>query len=181
MSSNCGSLAGPRRCRPAIGSHDPPVRRTSEGQRLCDRHRPPRSGPEPPGWTELDAKAVDTIRHPGTAMSLAPVAYLLFQKIMRHDPADTHWLGRDRSCCPAGTPASRSSSSCIWAASVWSWTTSKPCGRGTPRRRDTPSTAIPRAWRSPRNHWAKESPTRSAWRWRRGASAGCWTRRRPPG
>ncbi|MEY4318974.1 MAG: hypothetical protein RL378_78 [Actinomycetota bacterium] len=60
-------------------------------------------------WTELDAKAVDTARllavdavekvgngHPGTAMSLAPVAYVLYQKVMRHDPTDTHWLGRDR-------------------------------------------------------------------------------------
>lgn len=60
-------------------------------------------------WTELDAKAVDTARllavdavekvgngHPGTAMSMAPVAYLLYQKVMRHDPSDTDWLGRDR-------------------------------------------------------------------------------------
>ena len=60
-------------------------------------------------WTELDTKAVDTARllavdavekvgngHPGTAMSMAPVAYLLYQKVMRHDPADTQWLGRDR-------------------------------------------------------------------------------------
>jgi transketolase len=60
-------------------------------------------------WTDLDSKAVDTARllavdavekvgngHPGTAMSLAPVAYLLYQKVMRHDPTDTHWLGRDR-------------------------------------------------------------------------------------
>ena len=55
----------------------------------------------PEGWTEVDSQAVDTIRvlaadavqkvgngHPGTAMSLAPAAYLLFQKVMRHDPAD---------------------------------------------------------------------------------------------
>jgi transketolase len=34
--------------------------------------------------------------HPGTAMSMAPVAYLLYQKVMRHDPTDTQWLGRDR-------------------------------------------------------------------------------------
>ncbi|WP_298252554.1 transketolase [uncultured Arthrobacter sp.] len=60
-------------------------------------------------WTELDQRAVDTIRvlaadavekvgngHPGTAMSLAPAAYLLFQKLMRHDPADAEWTGRDR-------------------------------------------------------------------------------------
>ena len=60
-------------------------------------------------WTELDRRAVDTARllavdavekvgngHPGTAMSMAPVAYLLYQKVMRHDPRDTNWLGRDR-------------------------------------------------------------------------------------
>ncbi len=66
-------------------------------------------------WTELDAKAVDTCRvlamdsvqkvgngHPGTAMSLAPVAYLLFQKKMRHSPADPHWPGRDRFVLSCG-------------------------------------------------------------------------------
>ena len=40
--------------------------------------------------------------HPGTAMSLAPAAYLLFQKVMRHDPADPHWAGRDRFVLSAG-------------------------------------------------------------------------------
>jgi transketolase len=66
-------------------------------------------------WTELDAKAVDTARvlamdavqkvgngHPGTAMSLAPVAYLLFQKVMRHDPADPEWVARDRFVLSCG-------------------------------------------------------------------------------
>jgi transketolase len=66
-------------------------------------------------WTELDQKAVDTARvlamdavqkvgngHPGTAMSLAPAAYLLFQKVMRHNPADPHWPGRDRFVLSAG-------------------------------------------------------------------------------
>ncbi|GAA1509437.1 transketolase [Streptomyces albidochromogenes] len=60
-------------------------------------------------WTELDQRAVDTVRvlamdsvqkvgngHPGTAMSLAPAAYVLFQKLMRHDPSDANWTGRDR-------------------------------------------------------------------------------------
>lgn len=60
-------------------------------------------------WTELDNLAVDTARllavdavekvgngHPGTAMSMAPVAYLLYQRVMRHDPRDGAWLGRDR-------------------------------------------------------------------------------------
>ncbi len=66
-------------------------------------------------WTELDDKAVDTVRvlamdavqkvgngHPGTAMSLAPAAYLLFQKVMRHNPADPHWPGRDRFVLSCG-------------------------------------------------------------------------------
>ena len=69
----------------------------------------------PEGWTEIDYKAIDTIRvlaadavqnvgngHPGTAMSLAPVAYLLFQKVMRHNPSDTHWPGRDRFVLSCG-------------------------------------------------------------------------------
>jgi transketolase len=60
-------------------------------------------------WTAEDQRAVDTVRviaadavekvgngHPGTAMSLAPAAYLLFQKLMRHDPRDPQWIGRDR-------------------------------------------------------------------------------------
>jgi transketolase len=74
------------------------------------------SGPEdrvvqshPEWWTDLDTKAVDTVRvlamdavqkvgngHPGTAMSLAPLAYLMFQKVLRHDPTDPNWVGRDR-------------------------------------------------------------------------------------
>ncbi|MFF0000218.1 transketolase [Streptomyces avermitilis] len=66
-------------------------------------------------WTELDQRAVDTARvlaadavqkvgngHPGTAMSLAPAAYTLFQKVMRHDPADPDWVGRDRFVLSAG-------------------------------------------------------------------------------
>ncbi|GII51665.1 transketolase [Planotetraspora thailandica] len=40
--------------------------------------------------------------HPGTAMSLAPAAYLLFQRVMRHDPSDTAWAGRDRFVLSAG-------------------------------------------------------------------------------
>ena len=66
-------------------------------------------------WSDLDRRAVDTIRtlamdavekagngHPGTAMSLAPAAYLLFQRVMRHDPTDPTWLGRDRFVLSAG-------------------------------------------------------------------------------
>ncbi|MGB8380621.1 MAG: transketolase [Dermatophilaceae bacterium] len=75
-------------------------------------HRP-RAGAA--GWTDLDLRAVDTIRvlaadavqktgngHPGTAMSLAPAAYLLYQNVMTHDPSDPGWLGRDRFVLSAG-------------------------------------------------------------------------------
>ncbi|MFF2996664.1 transketolase [Streptomyces sp. NPDC057950] len=70
---------------------------------------------EQAGWDEVDVRAVDTVRllaadavqkvgngHPGTAMSLAPLAYLLFQDVMRYDPADDQWLGRDRFVLSCG-------------------------------------------------------------------------------
>lgn len=66
-------------------------------------------------WDEVDSRAVDTARvlaadavekvgngHPGTAISLAPVAYLLFQKVMNHDPKDEQWVGRDRFILSVG-------------------------------------------------------------------------------
>ncbi|WP_232663689.1 transketolase [Pseudonocardia sp. TRM90224] len=69
----------------------------------------------PADWSDLDRRAVDTVRvlaadavqkvgngHPGTAMSLAPLAYSLFQRVMRHDPSDADWIGRDRFVLSAG-------------------------------------------------------------------------------
>ncbi len=69
----------------------------------------------PLSWTPLDDDAVRYLRalaadavqhagngHPGTAMALAPAAYLLFQKVMQHDPSDPQWLGRDRFVLSAG-------------------------------------------------------------------------------
>lgn len=66
-------------------------------------------------WDSIDSKSVDTARvlaadavekvgngHPGTAISLAPVAYLLFQKVMCHDPKDPNWVGRDRFILSVG-------------------------------------------------------------------------------
>jgi transketolase len=74
-----------------------------------------RTGSEQLDWSEIDDHAVDTVRvlamdavqkvgngHPGTAMSLAPAAYLLFQRLMRHNPADPDWPGRDRFVLSAG-------------------------------------------------------------------------------
>ncbi len=67
------------------------------------------------GWVDADHAAVDTVRtlamdavqktgngHPGTAMSLAPAAYLLFQNLLRHDPTDPDWAGRDRFVLSCG-------------------------------------------------------------------------------
>jgi transketolase len=72
-------------------------------------------GKNPLEWNDQDKLAVDVIRglamdaveaagsgHPGTAMSLAPAAYLLFQRLLRHDPADPTWLGRDRFVLSCG-------------------------------------------------------------------------------
>jgi len=66
-------------------------------------------------WSQVDRRAVDLVRvlamdavqkagsgHPGTAMSLAPAAYLLFQRILRHDPADAAWQGRDKFVLSCG-------------------------------------------------------------------------------
>jgi transketolase len=66
-------------------------------------------------WGDIDDKAVAVARalamdsvqkvgngHPGTAMSLAPVAYTLFQRFLRHDPSDPHWIGRDRFVLSCG-------------------------------------------------------------------------------
>ncbi|MDP9417858.1 MAG: transketolase [Actinomycetota bacterium] len=69
-------------------------------------------------WTDTDRRAVDTVRvlamdaveksgngHPGTAMSLAPAAYLLYQRLLRHDPSDPAWTGRDRFVLSCGHTA----------------------------------------------------------------------------
>src|ERR671918_1397271 len=66
-------------------------------------------------WSDLDRRVVDTVRvlamdaveksgngHPGTAMSLAPAAYLLFNRVLRHDPTDPDWAGRDRFVLSCG-------------------------------------------------------------------------------
>ncbi|WNI14250.1 transketolase [Actinacidiphila sp. ITFR-21] len=71
--------------------------------------------PAPFAWTDDDAQAVTTARvlamdaveeaghgHPGTAVSLAPAAHLIFQRFLRHDPADPAWPGRDRFVLSCG-------------------------------------------------------------------------------
>lgn len=69
----------------------------------------------PDDWTDTDTRAVDTVRvlaadavqncgsgHPGTAMSLAPLAYTLYQRVLNHDPNDVNWAGRDRFVLSVG-------------------------------------------------------------------------------
>src|SRR5699024_278629 len=69
----------------------------------------------PSDWSDVDTRAVDTVRvlavdavencgsgHPGTAMSLAPLAYTLYQRVMNVDPTDTNWAGRDRFVLSCG-------------------------------------------------------------------------------
>ncbi|MET7680451.1 transketolase [Streptomyces sp. NPDC005423] len=89
------------------------------GKTTGETTRPNRSVTSPvaerAGWDAVDVRAVDTARalaadavqkvgngHPGTAMSLAPLAHLLFQNVMRHDPGDDQWLGRDRFVLSCG-------------------------------------------------------------------------------
>ncbi len=144
-------------------------------------------------WTETDDKAVDTVRvlamdavqkvgngHPGTAMSLAPAAYLLFQKVMRHNPADPHWPGRDRFVLSCGH------------SSLTLYLQLLPRRLG-PRDRghqvaahlgqQDPGPPGVRPHRRGGDHHrparARASATRSAWRWPPAASAACSTPTRP--
>jgi transketolase len=91
-----------------VDSNRPASESPDEIAALTTPHRPD-------DWSDLDQRTVDTIRvlaadavqkvgngHPGTAMSLAPLAYTLFQHTMRHDPADADWPGRDRFVLSAG-------------------------------------------------------------------------------
>lgn len=120
------------------------------------------------GWDAVDVRAVDTARllaadsaqkagngHPGTAMSLAPLAYLLFHNVMRHDPNDDQWLGRDRFVLSCG----RSSLTLYiqlylsgYGLELPTWRRTGPGTRPPPATR---STVTPAAWRSPPAHWAR--------------------------
>src|SRR5690606_8071459 len=102
---------GPRACRAPGGRHNRVVQYTgSRGAwRSVSRDNSTFE------WSDQDRRAVDVIRalamdaveeagsgHPGTAMSLAPAAYLLFQRFLRHDPTDPNWAGRDRFVLSCG-------------------------------------------------------------------------------
>ena len=85
---------------------------------MAEQQTRDRAASNPPSeleWSDLDKTAVDVVRglamdaveaagsgHPGTAMSLAPAAYLLFQRLLRHDPTEPGWVGRDRFVLSCG-------------------------------------------------------------------------------
>ena len=135
-----------------------------------------------------DKRAVDLVRvlamdavqkvgngHPGTAMSLAPAAYLLFQHVMRHDPADPKWPGRDRFVLSCGH-------SCLtlyiqlylsgYGLELDDLKAFRTWGSLTPGH---PEYGHPAASRPPPARSARAWATRSAWRWRPAASAACST------
>lgn len=144
------------------------------------------SASHPDDWTELDSAAVDTVRvlaadavqkvgsgHPGTAMSLAPLAYTLFQRHMRHDPSDTHWIGRDRFVLSAGH-------SCLtlylqlylggFGLELSDIQSLRTWGQ---RPRGILSSDTPKGWRLRPARWVRVWRRRLAWRWRRAMSAAC--------
>src|SRR5699024_3699399 len=96
-------------------------------------------------WTELDNRAVDTARllaadavqrkgngHPGTAMSLAPIAYYLYQHGLTHDPADPTWVGRDRFVLSCGHSSLTQYVQLYLSGSDSSSMTSRRCAPGVP-------------------------------------------------
>ena len=140
-------------------------------------------------WTELDDKAVDTARvlamdavqkvgngHPGTAMSLAPAAYLLFQKVMRHDPADPEWVGRDRFVLSCGHSSITLYTQLFLGGfgleledlqALRTWGSKTP---GHPELHHTPGVEVTTGPLGPGRR-----PTRWAWRCRAGGSTACST------
>ena len=120
----------------------------------------------------MDAVEQANSGHPGTPMALAPAAYLLWTRHLRHNPADPTGPTATGSSCPAVTPRCCCTACSISAATTSRWTKSAISGSGTPGRRGIPSGGTPPGSRSPPDPWARASATRSAWRW----PSGSWRR-----
>ena len=137
-------------------------------------------------WNDIDDRAVDTARalamdavqkvgngHPGTAMSLAPAAYLLFQKVMRHNPADPTGSAATASCCRAATqPITLYTQLYLGGFGPRARRPQGAAHLGQQDARSPRATATPPAWRPPPARSARASATPSAWPWRPAASDG---------
>ncbi len=146
-------------------------------------------------WEPIDSKAVDTTRilaadavekvgngHPGTAMSLAPAAYLLFQKVMRRDPSDSTWIGRDRFILSVGhSSLTQYVQFYLGGYGLELDDLQGSCAPGDRRPPATRSTATPTASRSPPDRSARASPPPSASPTPPASSAVCSTRTPPTG
>ena len=109
----------------------------------------------------LAADAVEKVGngHPGTAMSLAPAAYLLYQKVMRRDPADTQWVGRDRFILSGRSQVADPVRPAVpRRVRAGARRPARRCAPGARRLRVTPSTVTPTASRSPPGRSARASP-----------------------
>ena len=180
------SSSRPCRRRRAVPGADAARARPSTDETAVNAVDPRRHCHRPLTWTDLDERAVDTVRvlaadavqkvgngHPGTAMSLAPAAYLLFQQLMRHDPSDPHWLGprpvrallralQPDPVHPALPVRLRPGARRPQGAAHLGLADPRPPGVQAHRRVSrSPPARSARAWRP-----------RSAWRWPPGASAG---------
>ena len=81
--------------------------------------------------------------HPGTAMSLAPLAYLLYQRVMRHDPTDPNWVGRDRFILSNGHSSLTQYCQLFLSGYGLELADLERCAPGARSPRATPSTATP--------------------------------------
>ena len=114
--------------------------------------------------------------HPGTAMSLAPAAYLLFQKVMRHDPADPHWPGRDRFVLSCGHSSLTLYIQLYlggWGLELEDLKSLRTWGSKTPGHPEYGHTAGVETTTGPARPGRR--PTPSAWRWPPAASTACST------
>ena len=112
----------------------------------------------------MDAVQAANSGHPGTPMALAPIAYLLYTRVMRHSPSDPDWPGRDRFVLSCGHASMLLYSTLTSRATTSRSTRSSASASSTRRARATRSTATSPGSRPPPARSARASPPRSGWR-----------------
>ena len=134
---------------------------------------------------QLDQLCINTIRflsvdavqkaksgHPGMPLGAAPMAYVLWTRLLKHNPRNPGWFDRDRFVLSAGHGSMLLYSLLHLTGYDLRWTTSSSFANSAAKRLAIRSAAIRPAWRPPRARSGRDSPTRSAWRspkrsWRR--------------